>query len=413
MSMKIAMVSEHASPLATVGGVDAGGQNVHVDALAAHLTALGHDVTVFTRRDAPGLLDRIVAPRGYAVEHVPAGPPTEIPKDELLPHMGDFASYLEARWSLERYDIVHTHFWMSGLAGVSAARCTGLPIVHTFHALGTVKRRHQGARDTSPPERIGIERRLCREVDHVIATCTDEVDELTAIGMAHAQASVVPCGVDLRTFTPDLEPRRKDGVRRGRARHRLLSIGRLVERKGVADVIAALGRLPDTELLIAGGPSPDALSVDPEVERLVGCAEAAGVTERVRFLGQVCREEVPALIRSCDVVVTVPWYEPFGIVPLEAMACGRPVVVSAVGGLTDTVVPGVAGEHVPPRDPKRLAVVLRRLLADKHRRAAFERAGLRRVRSRYGWRSVARSTESVYQRITNRADLDLHEEVRP
>ena len=390
--MRIAMVSEHANPLAAVGGVDAGGQNVHVAALAAHLVGRGAEVTVFTRRDHPSSPGNVLAPDGYVVEHVPAGPPTEVPKDELLPHMPAFGRYLAMRWGEEDFDVAHAHFWMSGLAATAAAESVPIPVVQTFHALGTVKRRHQGRADTSPRSRIGLERQLCRRVDHVIATCADEVEELRLLGLDPARASVVPCGVDLERFTPGQSPPGGHGGR-------LLVVGRLVERKGVADVISALAALPQLELVVAGGPSADALAVDPEVRRLRALAEANGTAGRVHFLGQVSRDDMPGLIRTADVVVAVPWYEPFGIVPLEAMACGVPVVGSAVGGLLDTVLHGVTGELVPPRRPGRLADVLRRLMADPETRASYRAAGLERVRRRYGWPRVAEDTERVFSSV--------------
>lgn len=391
--MRIALVSEHANPLATVGGVDAGGQNVHVAALAGGLVERGHDVTVFTRRDSAATPTRVTAPEGYVVEHVPAGPPTDVPKDELLQHMPAFADHLEARWRDEPFDVVHAHFWMSGLASVEAARASGVPVLQTFHALGTVKRRHQGSRDTSPATRIPLERRLCRTVDRVIATCSDEVAELGAMGLPPWRASVIPCGVDTDAFRPVRVPRQVAG---SDDRHRLLVIGRLVERKGVGNVIEALGRLPGVELMVAGGPAGELLDTDPEVARLRVLAQRHGVADRVRFLGSVGRPDVPALMASSDVVVAVPWYEPFGIVPVEAMACGRPVVGSAVGGLLDTVVPGVTGELVPPRRPDLLAPVLRDLLADPERRTAYGRAGRARAVETYQWRQVVAATEDVY-----------------
>jgi D-inositol-3-phosphate glycosyltransferase len=386
--MRIAMVSEHANPLADVGSVDAGGQNVHVGALAKGLAARGHEVTVFTRRDDPSARARIASSDGYVVELVTAGPPTDIPKDELLQHMPAFAAHLEGRWLSERYDLVHSHFWMSGVAATSAAAVAGLPVVHTFHALGTVKRRQQGRRDTSPPERIALEARLCRTVDRVIATCSDEIRELKAMGMDTSRATVVPCGVDVDSFVPvSREPSE---------RPLLLVLGRLVERKGVGNVITALGQLPDVDLVIAGGPARDALSADPEVCRLRQLAVEAGCSDRVHFVGRVHRADVPALIASVDIVVAVPWYEPFGIVPLEAMACGRPVVGSAVGGLLDTIVPGRTGELIPPRRPDLLAETLRGLLADPDRRAAYGRAGYERAARIYRWEQVAAKTEAVY-----------------
>lgn len=386
--MRVALVSEHANPLAVLGGVDAGGQNVHVGALAGELAARGHSVTVYTRRDSDDVPTVVMAPQGYAVEHVPAGPPEDVPKDHLLQYMPEFARYLEQRWREQPPDVAHAHFWMSGIATTRAARRVPVPVVQTFHALGTVKRRQQGDRDTSPPERIGFERRLCTRVDHVIATCSDEVDELRAMGLPRSKASIVPCGVDTSVFRP-VEVERAP-------RPRLLVIGRLVERKGIGNVIEALEQLPGVDLVIAGGPAAERLDSDPEVQRLRSVARAHGVSDRVQFVGSVGREQVPALMSSADLVVAVPWYEPFGIVPVEAMACGRPVVGSAVGGLLDTVVPGLTGELVPPRRPDLLAPVIRSLLDDPDRRAEYGRAGRERAVAKYQWSRVAERTAALY-----------------
>ena len=187
--MRIDLVSEHASPLAAIGGVDAGGQNVHVAALAAGLARRGHEVTVHTRRDDDALPERVVTADGYDVAHVPAGPPRELPKDELLPHMAEFARVLREQWTAAPPDVVHAHFWMSGLAAVEAAADLPTPVLQTFHALGSVKRRHQGAADPSPASRIDLERGLCRAVDHVVATCSDEVFELRRLGLPHDRAA--------------------------------------------------------------------------------------------------------------------------------------------------------------------------------------------------------------------------------
>ncbi len=392
--MRIGLVSEHASPLAVIGGVDAGGQNVHVAALAAGLARRGHAVTVFTRRDAPGLPDVVEMGDGVVVEHVPAGPPTEVPKDELLPHMPAFGAELAARWARQRFDVIHSHFWMSGVASLVAARDVHLPVVHTYHALGTVKRRHQGARDTSPSQRVRLEQAVGRDAARIVATCTDEVGELQRMGVRRSAIRVVPCGVDVAHFHPD-----GPTAPRGEHRYRLLTVSRLVERKGDDDVIRALAEVPDAELVVAGGPHPDSLDVDPEVERLRRVAARAGVLDRLTFTGRVGRDAMPALFRFADVVVCVPWYEPFGIVPLEAMACGVPVVASAVGGLTDTVVDGLTGTLVPPRRPDRLAAALRELLADPGRREGYGGAGVERARQRYDWDRVAADTEAVYQDV--------------
>ncbi|TRW44732.1 glycosyltransferase [Georgenia yuyongxinii] len=389
--MRIAMVSEHASPLAALGGVDAGGQNVHVAALAAELAGAGHDVAVYTRRDDPAAPERVQMLPGVQVVHVPAGPAAALPKDELLPHMDAFGRWMARDWAARGApDVVHSHFWMSGLAALRAARATAVPVAHTFHALGSVKRRHQGAADTSPPQRVRLESELGRRVDLVIATCSDEVTELARLGVPEDRVQVVPCGVDVQHFVPG------DDAGAGHGPHRLLCVGRLVERKGVDTVLAALGRLPSAELVVAGGPPAAHLSQDPEARRLRGLARDLGVAGRVHLTGAVPHAQMPALLRSADVVVATPWYEPFGIVPLEAAACGRPLVGSAVGGLLDTVVDDVTGVLVPPRDPAALAAALGSLLADPARRERYGAAARRRAVARYGWDQVATATEAAY-----------------
>jgi glycosyltransferase involved in cell wall biosynthesis len=401
--MRIDLVSEHASPLAAIGGVDAGGQNVHVAALAAGLAQRGHDVTVHTRRDDESLPERVVTQDGYDVVHVPAGPPRAVPKDDLLDHMPAFARVLRRHWASRPPDLVHAHFWMSGLASVEAAAAllTQVPVVQTFHALGSVKRRHQGPADTSPADRVDLERGLCRDVTHVVATCSDEVFELRRLGLPSDRVSIVPCGVDTAMFTP------RGPVAARTDRRRLLVLGRIVERKGHDDAVRALVSVPDAELVVVGGPPAEELAGVPEVQRLRAVAAEAGVADRLVFTGSVGRADVPAWVRSADVVLAVPWYEPFGITPLEAMACGRPVVATAVGGLVDTVVDGVTGDLVPPRDPDRLGEVLAALLADDERRAAYGAAGVRRARARYRWARVVADTESVYRQVLARRPLEV------
>ena len=397
--MRISMISEHASPLAALGGVDAGGQNVHVAALSTALARRGHHVTVYTRKDDAGLPPRVrILPR-LEVVHVAAGPARHVPKDELLPYMDRLADGIADDWATTPPDIVHAHFWMSGLAALDASRRTGtnVPVVQTFHALGTVKRRHQGTEDTSPQQRRWLEPAVGRSADRIIATCSDEVFELRAMGIDTAKISIAPCGVDLDLFRPS-------GAAEHRPRsHRILTVGRLVPRKGVDLVIRALPLLreagfADVELLIVGGGGGAAvLGADPEARRLHELAWKLGVQEQVTLRGQVPREDMPGILRSADAVVCTPWYEPFGIVPLEAMACGVPVVAAAVGGLTDTVVDRATGLHVPPRDPAAIARAVGELLASRELRQELGRAGQQRARSRYSWDRVAAETEKAYQ----------------
>lgn len=390
--MRIALVSEHASPLALLGGADAGGQNVYVAALAQELGRRGHRVVVHTRRDDPDVARRVPFAPNVVVDHVEAGPARPIPKDEIWPHIDAFAQDLRRAWRDDRPQVVHSHFWMSGIAALDAAAALHTPVLHTYHALGNVKRRHQGVADTSPPAREPAERRIVRDADRIVATCSDEAFELRQLGADMARVSIVPCGVNLDNFGPDGPAEDRDP----RFEHRVVVVSRLVPRKGIDDVIRAIRDVPDTELVVAGGPKASDLDADPEVQRLRGVAREYGVTDRVCFTGSLERGQVPPLLRSADVAVTVPWYEPFGIVPLEIMACGVPVVASAVGGMIDTVVDGVTGLHVPPRDPDAVADALRHLLADDARRAQLGRAGVARVRQRYTWGRVADGIEAAY-----------------
>jgi len=396
--MKIAMVSEHASPLAALGGVDAGGQNVHVAALARALGRRGHEVEVYTRRDGLALPERVPLGPGATVVHVPVGPPVPVAKDDLHPLMPAFGRWMAGDWAARGHpDVVHAHFWMSGLAALEAASGTAIPVVQTFHALGTVKRRHQGAADTSPPQRLDCERELAARVDLVIATCSDEVRELARMDAPADRVTVVPCGVDTEHFAPAPRDPATGGI--GTRPPRLLTVGRLVERKGFDTAICALASLPGVELVIAGGPPHEDLARDPEARRLQDLARRRGVADRVRLLGQVPHAGMPALYRSADVVLSTPWYEPFGITPLEAAACGVPVVGSAVGGLLDTVEDAGTGLLVPARDPAAVADAVTTILDDPALARRWGERARRRAVERYDWASVAAATEKCLQRL--------------
>ncbi len=385
--MRIAMISEHASPLSALGGVDAGGQNAHVAELSTALAAQGHDVRVYTRRDDPDI-PAVVPMNGFEVVHVPAGPAVTLPKDDLLPYMGVFGDWMARDWRATGMpDVAHAHFWMSGLAAVTAARACDVPVVQTFHALGSVKRRHQGAADTSPPHRIAYERQLGRAVDRIVVQCQDEIRELVLLGVPRSRMVMIPSGVNTELFRPEgpAEPRGPQ--------HRVVTVGRLVERKGFEDVIRAMTLVPDAELVVVGG-TPD--RQDPYADRLRELAVSCRVADRVRLVGAVPAGEMPRWYRSADVLAAAPWYEPFGLTPLEAMACGVPVVATAVGGLTDTVVDGVTGDLVAARDFRALGGALRRLLHDEMRRFAYAAASVDRAGHSYSWRRVATQLAAVY-----------------
>ncbi|RKN45424.1 glycosyltransferase [Micromonospora endolithica] len=398
--MRIAMISEHASPLVVlgeprIGEQHLGEQHTHVADLAAALAGEGHDVRVYTRRDSTALPD-VVAADGYQVCHVPAGPAVRVPRDELLPYMGEFGRWLAGQWHTGGWtpDVAHAHFWLSGLATVHAGRRTGVPVVLTYHGLGSFGKRHQGARDAGPPGRIGYERALGRAVDRVVVQCQDEVGELLRLGVPRSRMALVPSGVDQELFRPDgpVVPREK-------ARPRIITVGPMVERTGLQDVVRALPGVPEAECVVVGGPPADLLPADGFARRLTALAESCGVADRVKLVGAVPRRQLGAWYRSADLLVSAGWYDPSGARALEAMACGVPVVGTDVGGVGDSVVHGLTGDLVPPRDPRALGAAVRRLLADRVRRFAYATAALDRIRIRYSWKRCAEQLGAVYAAI--------------
>ena len=400
--MRIAMISEHASPLATLGGVDAGGQNIYVAQVARSLVRQGHDVDVFTRRDDPALAPVVDVEPGLRVVHVSAGAHAFVAKEDMLELMPSFARFCEA-WmhTAPRYDVLHANFFMSGLVGLRLKERFGIPLVTTFHALGLVRMEHQKGADTFPPVRIDIERALVAGSDRLIAECPQDRSDLERLyGADPSRIAMVPCGFDALEFSP---------MSRQEARSRLgvpleeflvLQVGRMVPRKGVETVVRAMACDPcdGMRLHVIGGECevPDPVRT-PEIHRLQGVARECGVAGRVRFEGCKPREQLRAWYAASDVFVTVPWYEPFGITPLEAMACARPVVGSAVGGVQYTVVDGETGLLVPPRDPQALARALDVLRRDPARAEAMGLAGLERARREFTWDGVAMRLASVFE----------------
>jgi D-inositol-3-phosphate glycosyltransferase len=401
--MRLAMISEHASPLAALGGEDSGGQNVYVAELARRLGAMGHQVDIFTRRDS-ALLPAVVSfAEGVRVVNLSAGPAESVPKDDLFPFMAKFrdAFYRFAREEATAYDLVHANFWMSGWVACEAKRDLGLPFAQTFHALGEIKKREQGANDTSPRERRVVEFRILEEVDLVLATCPAEVEELTTLYDADpSRLTIVPCGVDTRRFRP---------VNRNEARRTLglsdkptvVYIGRLVPRKGVDILVEAFALLPrklDARLVIVGGDSGDS----SEVTRLSALARKLGVAQSVIFAGSRPQEDLHRYYGAGDVAVSVPHYEPFGMTPLEAMACATPIVGSRVGGIKTSVAHGETGYLVPPKDPDALAGRLQRLLSDPVRRDRMGHAGRRRIEEHYTWERVAILAAAAFSEVAAR-----------
>lgn len=401
------MISEHASPLSVLGGVDSGGQNVYVAHVAQELARRGFLVDVATRRDSPSLPPVVEYKSGVRVLHINAGPSQFVRKEELLQYMGEFTeSCLQLP---DEYDIIHANFWMSGLVGVELKNILGVPLAVTFHALGRVRRLHQATDDGFPDSRFEIEEEIMRHADCILAECPqDKEDMISLYGADKRKIEIVPCGVDLQHFFPleRDEARRVVGV--GPEERVVLQLGRMVRRKGVEDVVRAIALYNKSSklharLLVVGGESdePDPLKC-PEIGRLMEIARGLGVEDSVTFVGRRGRSELRYYYSAADIFVSTPWYEPFGITPLEAMACGTPVIGSAVGGIKFTVLDGKSGCLVPPKDPAAIAEKMSLMFGDPMRLQQMGRKALEVVRGRFTWRHVATRIGNVFNTLLER-----------
>jgi D-inositol-3-phosphate glycosyltransferase len=410
VSLRIAIITDHASPLATVGGVDSGGQNIYVGAVARHLASLGHRIDVFTRREQPDQPEIVDWIPGVRVIHVPAGPPVYVRKEELLPLMPEFAAFVQRFAANEAYDLVHANFFMSGLVASQLKHALGLPFVVTFHALGLVRRLHQGAADEFPPRRIAIEREVMRDADAVIAECPEDREHLVTLYDADPRKVVtVPCGFSTEDFWP-LPPgfaRRALGLPSDVPL--LLSVGRLVPRKGVDNVIRGLGVLVHrlgvpAQLLVVGGNSdvPDAATT-PEIGRLRALAAEVGVADRVTFTGRRPREILKLYYSAADAFIATPWYESFGMTAIEAMACGTPVVGSSVGGIKHSVLDGGTGFLVPPNDAAALADRVHQLCCSPRLAERFAVAAVNRANALFRWERVTAQLAGIYADVRRSA----------
>ncbi|MFL5714732.1 MAG: glycosyltransferase [Chloroflexota bacterium] len=416
MSRRIAMISEHASPLATLGGVDAGGQNVYVAQVARRLAALGDRVDVFTRRDDPDLPPVVDLAPGVRVIHVPAGPPEPVAKEDLLPLMEEFTAWMTARLRRSSYDVIHANFFYSGLVAADLKASLGLPFVVTFHALGRVRRQFQGDTDRFADERFAIEERIVAEADRILAECPqDEEDLIRLYNADHERIAMIPCGYDPGEFSPMSRPLARMDLGLDPTEPILLQLGRMVPRKGVDNVIRALARLEAdhgmrARLLVVGGasrePDPEAT---PELARLAAIAEAEGVRDQVTFVGRRDRGELRTYYNAADIFVSTPWYEPFGITPLEAMACGIPVVGSRVGGIKFSVRDGETGYLVPPDDPGALAERIAHLYHNPKLLAVLGQQAHRRVQDLFTWERVANGISAIYEEVFMEGRLARHQ----
>ena len=416
VTANIAMISEHASPLATIGGVDAGGQNIYVAHTARHLANLGYAVDIFTRRDHEDLPDVVEWMPGIRVFHVRAGPACFVRKESLLPHMAQFARVVvqharEARDRGAPYAVCHAHFFMSGLVARRLKQALAIPYVVTFHALGRVRLLHQ-PHDEFPPQRCILEQMVIDAADAIVAECPqDEMDLQRHYRTPASRMRMIPCGFDPDELQPVTRAAARAHLALPADRPIVLQLGRMVPRKGVDTVIRALGLLErryrlSPLLLIVGGESatPDPVRT-PEIGRLQRIAAEEDVSADVLFVGQRPRSELRYFYSASDVFVTMPWYEPFGITPVEAMACGIPVIGARVGGVQYSVEDGRTGFLVEARNADALARRLAHVFSDPSIPRLLGKRARRRAWERFTWEQISRSLADLYAEVATAASL--------
>ena len=391
--MRIALVTGHVAPDATHPdhSADPRGQALRVASLAGTLADLGHQVTVYARKDSPSR-PRSQSAGGVRFEYLTAGPAAPLTQEQLLPQLGKFSDELARRWRDSPPDVVHAHFWTSGLAALAATRGTPIPVVQTFHSLAGLSRPALPA--GSAAVRIKMERLVAKTVHAVLAGSSSELGALASLGVPRTAITVVPFGVDTDRFDPEGPAARRT------KRPRLVAAAPSSPEHGLDTVIRALAALPGAELVVAGGPSRSGISADPVLRELARLAERTGVSDRVLLTGKVAAARVPALLRSADLFVQVAGTESAAIRPVEAMACGTPVVAIADGADQDAVVDGATGALVRPGDAAALARRIRQLLASPMLLEGFGIAAADRARSRYSWKRVGQQTVAAYERAS-------------
>jgi D-inositol-3-phosphate glycosyltransferase len=395
--VRIGLVSLHTSPLDAPGRGDAGGMNVVVRALGDELAQAGHRVELLTRAASPGDLGRVeTLDSGARVRFLRAGDAAPLPKERLPQLTDEFAVALR---ELPRFDVLHAHYWLSGRAALPVARDTGAPHVLSLHTLAVVKNARLAAGDAPEPRlRIDAERMLASRTDAVVASTPSERDAIVAAyGASPRAVTVIPPGVDTRTFRP--APVGRAGSAGERDRTHVAVVGRVQPLKGQDLAIRAVGLLPPgirPHLYIAGEVSGTGNErYRAELERLV---DARGLRDDVSFVGALPRPELSALLGGCALALVPSHSESYGLVTLEAAACGVPVVAAATSGLVDAVRDGVTGVLVRDRGERAWAAAIEGLLRDPARRAVMAAASLAHARA-HTWKAAAARLATLYERV--------------
>ncbi len=408
--MRIAMLSVHSGPLAALGGKEAGGMNVYVRELSRELGRRGIRVDVFTRLQHPTTPAIQLVDRNVRVINLHAGPATPYDKNLLLDYLPEFVSHVRCFADSEdlAYDLIHSHYWVSGEVGLALQRAWSVPLIHMFHTLGAMKNQvARGAEEQETQHRIAIERHQLHGVDAVIAaTPLDRAQMVWHYGADPAGIRVIPCGVDLSRFRPMDRTQARQHTGLPAAPHQIvLLVGRIEPLKGIDALIAATAQLLAedparrgqlTAVVVGGGADDQPELWNTEQRRLDALRRELGVADAVRFVGARPQEELAHFYAAADLVTMPSHYESFGMAALEGIASGRPLVATNAGGPAYIVEDEISGLLTPPDDPATLARQLGRILTDDALAARLS-DGARRRALRFGWGSVACDILEVYR----------------
>ena len=407
--MRIAMLSYHTCPLATLGGKEAGGMNVYVRELVRSLGRRGVGVDVFTRSQDEHV-PHVLHDLGYGnrVVHVPSGPENPLPKDDLPNYLADYVSWIKAFSEGKglRYDVIHSHYWLSGEAALSLREDWGIPFIQMFHTLGEMKNQvARGPDETASPARLASERRLLGGADRIIASTEAELAQFRWIYRQETnKVEIIEPGVDIAHFYPIPADEAREFVEATDDRRIILFVGRIQPLKGLDSLLNAMALLyqrgqQDLHLMVIGGqPDADSGEVSEEMNRLKALTSELELEGEVTFLGRQDQDVLQYYYSAAEILVMPSHYESFGLVALEAMACGTPVVASETGGLVFLVKDGETGLHVPTGAPQALADKLQYLLEnDSELRRLGEQAA--KYARKFKWGRVADRMIEVYEQL--------------
>ncbi len=409
---RVASLMLHTSPLEQAGTGDAGGMNVYVVESAKRIAESGVQVDIFTRANKPNLPETVEIADGVKVVHLEAGPYGSVTKDELPSQIcALMSSYL--RYELQRpagyYDLIHSHYWISGQLGWLVSERYGLPLIHTMHTMAKVKNQSLAEGESPEPQTRAIgEEQVVAAASALIANTASEAASLVSLYDACPDnVFVVSPGVDLRTYKVNGGKKAsRDKLKINQDQFLLLFVGRIHPHKGpevlirsVAEMISHTPSLRSKlRAVVMGGPSGNG---SQEPERLAGLAKFLGISDTVQFIPPVPRDELSDWYRAADLVCVPSYSESFGLVALEAQACGTPVVATAVGGLRAAVADGISGVLVDGHNPKAWSATIQRLLMEPQHRLLLSMGAVEHA-SHFGWDSTARGILDVYDAVLSR-----------